>query len=497
MTLILLLVIISGCACDSQNSDSTEVIDETVSLAQPDVIRTVYEPETGLVAPPSVVLKVETLGQYHSLQEEQPPQAAWFVVDAVGENVILDDNRVSLAEVFSVCYGRIIPIFELETVDAAQIFQSFSKISRTTDFLVVSDNPDALKEINLMGVRKALITGERGFKCAQQVHEAGADIAVLTDASREEAEYLQIRFISVMLYPNTDAAAAGLSALGCGANHVVVSDHKPVYALYKQVTEPKIFVRRAFLAAHRGLPTEAPENSVEGFLESVKAGADAVECDVFLTVDGHLVVHHDDTLNLSTVEKANVSVESLTREELKQYTLNPVGNYSKSKIAFLDEFFILMQDNSVHLIIEIKTQNPQCVAKIRVLAEEYGMLDRISIISFYPEQVAKSREVIPEVGASLIVNVGQNSADKLLRSAYIQTTDVNGAYSPSCGFSSEGVRSMQHRGMLVNLWTVDGVDDMIAAAEKGITMLTTNTITEPFFLDLLIDPSDLALIEPS
>jgi len=112
------------------------------------------------------------------------------------------------------------------------------------------------------------------------------------------------------------------------------------------------------------------------------------------------------------------------------------------------------------------------------------MLDHINIISFHASQVAYSREMMPEVGASLIVNVGNNPADKLLRSAYSQTDGINGAYSPNHGFSAEGVRAMQHRGMLVNLWTVDGPEDMLEAARKGITVLTTNTAMNRIFVDL-------------
>lgn len=493
IAIFLPLVFLMGCAANGGESIPAASVDATVPTARPDVVRTVYEPETGLVAPPSVVLKVETREQYQLLGGEHPPQAAWFVLDDGGKEIILGEERLALADAFSTCYGKIIPFFELKTVTAAQFLQSFSKQSRTMDFLVISDTPEVLKEIDLTGVRKALITNEKGAACAWQVHEAGADIAVLSEATRVETEYLQLRLISVLLRPHGDSEAAGRSAVACGANHVAVSDHDAVYRLYEQITEPKTFVRRPFIAAHRGVPNVAPENSVESFLEAVKAGADAVECDVYLTADGHLAIHHDETLKRTTVEKTGAVVESLTREELKSYTLSPVGAYSDCKIAFLDEFYDLMRDNSIHLIVEVKSKNPECVAKIRELTERYGMLDRINIISFNFEQVLLSRQMMPEVGAALIVNVGNNPADKLLRSAYAQTAGANGAYCPSQGFSGEGVRAMQHRGIPVNLWTVDGLEDMVAAAERGIAILTTNTTTDRIFVDLVTAPVELAL----
>lgn len=483
MFLLILLFSMAGCSAENKHTDPVNTTQIQTQTAQPDMIRTAFEPETSLIAPPSVVLKVDTQDQYQLLGSDRPPQAAWFTVDETGRDIIAGDEQVSLADVFAACYGKIIPVFELKTVLAAQELQSFSKQSRTTDFLVVSDHAEILKEIALTGVRKGLIIRETEEACARQVHEAGADIAVLASATREKAEYLQLRFISVMLMPEGNADAAVDAAMACGANHVVLSDCEVAYKLYESVTGESRFVRKPFMAAHGGVVSLAPENSVEGFLEAVNAGADAVECDVFLTADGHIAIFHDDTLKDSTVEKADVSVESLTREELKKYTLNAVGAYSDSKIAFLDEFFALMKENSVHLIIEIKSENSQCIPAIRSLAEEYEMLDQINIISFHASQVAYSRELMPEVGVSLIVNVGNNPADKLLRSAYTQIDGFNGAYSPNHGFSAEGVRAMQHRGMLVNLWTVDGPEDMLNAAQKGITVLTTNTTMNRIFVD--------------
>ena len=54
-----------------------------------------------------------------------------------------------------------------------------------------------------------------------------------------------------------------------------------------------MFARRLY--AHRGASAERPENTMPAFERAVEAGADALEMDVHLTRDGHLVVAHDDT----------------------------------------------------------------------------------------------------------------------------------------------------------------------------------------------------------
>jgi glycerophosphoryl diester phosphodiesterase len=47
------------------------------------------------------------------------------------------------------------------------------------------------------------------------------------------------------------------------------------------------------LYAHRGASLEYPENTVPAFEAALSQGADALEIDVHLTLDGHLVVAHD------------------------------------------------------------------------------------------------------------------------------------------------------------------------------------------------------------
>ncbi len=47
------------------------------------------------------------------------------------------------------------------------------------------------------------------------------------------------------------------------------------------------------LYAHRGASAECPENTLCSFRRAIEIGADALELDVHLTADGHVVVSHD------------------------------------------------------------------------------------------------------------------------------------------------------------------------------------------------------------
>lgn len=54
------------------------------------------------------------------------------------------------------------------------------------------------------------------------------------------------------------------------------------------------------VVAHRGGRAHAPENTLLAFERALAAGADAIELDVHVTADGHLVVFHDPTVERTT-----------------------------------------------------------------------------------------------------------------------------------------------------------------------------------------------------
>jgi len=54
------------------------------------------------------------------------------------------------------------------------------------------------------------------------------------------------------------------------------------------------------LYAHRGASAERPENTMPAFTRAVEIGVDALEMDVHLTRDGHLIVMHDPTATRMT-----------------------------------------------------------------------------------------------------------------------------------------------------------------------------------------------------
>lgn len=65
------------------------------------------------------------------------------------------------------------------------------------------------------------------------------------------------------------------------------------------------------VVAHRGASQDAPEHTLAAYRKAIDDGADALECDVRLTADGHLVCVHDRRVNRTSNGRGAVSTLEL------------------------------------------------------------------------------------------------------------------------------------------------------------------------------------------
>ena len=70
------------------------------------------------------------------------------------------------------------------------------------------------------------------------------------------------------------------------------------------------------LYAHRGAASERPENTLPSFARALELGADALETDLHLTADGHVVASHDATL--ARMAGSPVTIRRATLAELQR-----------------------------------------------------------------------------------------------------------------------------------------------------------------------------------
>src|SRR5258708_38785632 len=81
------------------------------------------------------------------------------------------------------------------------------------------------------------------------------------------------------------------------------------------------------LQGHRGTRGVAPENPLPASRRALELGGDTLECDMAITKDGVVVIHHDLWLNPDTtrgpdgkwLEGRGPAIHELTFEQLQQY----------------------------------------------------------------------------------------------------------------------------------------------------------------------------------
>ena len=106
------------------------------------------------------------------------------------------------------------------------------------------------------------------------------------------------------------------------------------------------------IVAHRGGAGDGLENSLSCIERSICAGVDAVEDDVRLTADGHIVVFHDAAVNRLTDGRGRV--EELTLQQMRTLRLtDAAGVATNETVPTLREVLSLV-DGRCGVLVDVK-----------------------------------------------------------------------------------------------------------------------------------------------
>ena len=103
---------------------------------------------------------------------------------------------------------------------------------------------------------------------------------------------------------------------------------------------------KPLVIAHRGASGYEYENSLAAFRGAAARGADAVELDVHATLDGALIVHHDESINGSSITRSTAA----QLEALRLPNGEPVPTLSQALAAI---------DSRLKVFVEVKSLPPQ------------------------------------------------------------------------------------------------------------------------------------------
>ena len=225
--------------------------------------------------------------------------------------------------------------------------------------------------------------------------------------------------------------------------------------------------------AHRGASAHAPENTLSAFELAVKQGAPAIEFDVKLSLDGQVMVIHDQSVDRTTDGSGRVrdlSLAALGKLDAGSWF---AGQYAHEKIPTLDQVFELF-GKKVFMNVELTNYaSPfdRLVSKVVGLVEKHGLENYILFSSFFPHNLMKAAGLLPSVPrAQLILEGGAGRWQRI----WGRLIDVQAEHPFSADVTSRSVSDAHLRGRRVHVWTVNNIEDMRRLKNLGVDGIFTD-----------------------
>lgn len=415
------------------------------------------EPQTNIVNAPTII------GQTLMAAESSNTASVLLKVEqnSAGE---LITNGMRLRDVLESVKNDHIPILQIETRGIEEAIVNELDTALTTDVHIVSSHPEIVNAITKLipTARGGIVYTKNSFnkhdlnELVRTVHSSNAKVALIPEKllDAENVHYLHTRMVAVWGIGAQDENSAH-SLIHTGADGIITNNPAASIDALGKYPENTI-VKRPIVAAHRGVPSLAPENTMTSYRLAYELGADQIETDVQLTKDGHLIIMHDTTVNRTT--NGTGAVSDLTFEEIRQ--LDAGSKFSEEfageQVPTLKEFLQEFKGKNVILLIELKGAGieEQVIREI----EEEGMLDQVVLQNFDLSSMIRVVELKPEIPVGYLYSASVpgttdakiKNAQKMMDYGTSHNVTLNASYGSTY---EEFITYMRQRGMLTMHWT--------------------------------------------
>ncbi|MFE2290633.1 glycerophosphodiester phosphodiesterase [Streptomyces sp. NPDC059452] len=249
------------------------------------------------------------------------------------------------------------------------------------------------------------------------------------------------------------------------------------------------------VVAHRGASDDAPEHTLAAYRKAIEDGADALECDVRLTADGHLVCVHDRRVNRTSNGRGAVSALELAdlaaldfgswkdREESPDWDPVPGELTSVLTLERLLELFTEVRATGRPLQLAIETKHPTRWAG-QVEERLLQLLHRFELATPSADEPSPIR-IMSFSGRSLHrVQAAAPSLPTVYLMQFVSPRLRDGRLPAGSRIAGPGMRILRshpgyierlHRaGHRVHVWTVNEPADVELCAELGVEAIITN-----------------------
>ncbi|WP_371095703.1 glycerophosphodiester phosphodiesterase [Streptomyces sanglieri] len=249
--------------------------------------------------------------------------------------------------------------------------------------------------------------------------------------------------------------------------------------------------------AHRGASDDAPEHTLAAYRKAIEDGADALECDVRLTADGHLVCVHDRRVNRTSNGRGAVSALELAelaaldfgswkdREESESPDWDPVPGELTSVLTLgrLLELVVETRAAGRPLQLAIETKHPtrwagqveerllQLLKHFELDAPSADEPSPVRIMSFSARSLHRIQVAAPMLPTVYLMQ-------------FVSPRLRDGRLPAGARIAGPGMRIVRnhpsyierlHRaGHRVHVWTVNEPEDVDRCVDLGIEAIITN-----------------------
>ena len=247
---------------------------------------------------------------------------------------------------------------------------------------------------------------------------------------------------------------------------------------------------RPQVIAHRGSSATKAEHTLGAYVTALEEGADALECDVRLTADGHLVCVHDRKVDRTMNARGLVSTMTLHQlNELDAASWKhpwadldedaEVPDRDESRVLTLRRLLETVRDYDRTIDVAIETKHPTRYAGLveRRLVEtldEFGWAGRrspVRVMSFSGVALTRVQKLAPALDVVLLIEgtVSWQVTKGMLDPGWIAGPGIHELRDrPRLG------RRLRDKGHRIHVWTVNTGADLDLCLDLGVEAVITD-----------------------
>jgi glycerophosphoryl diester phosphodiesterase len=228
----------------------------------------------------------------------------------------------------------------------------------------------------------------------------------------------------------------------------------------------ELFNRKNLYAAHRGLSSLYPENTMSALRGSI-GHCDFIEIDVQLSKDAQPVIIHDDTLDRTTNYKGRVCDFNL--DELRKLDYG-----DGEKLLTLHDALKFVKEHKLYINVEIKDihnnfNDELVVGTILELIKSLDVQEQVLISSFRHEYLPLCKKRLNIPTAALVENTHPKNLIKYLKDLGVDSYHLNDEL-----VDVEVVKELKEAGFFVNVYTIDDKKRAKELFDMGVNGIFTN-----------------------